>query len=71
MPATSPDLQHAARAAASRVEKLLIEMLTSQEVGEVAVIVSWGQLEAEKRVTTKARVVKVGRGRMQTLNSAE
>jgi hypothetical protein len=67
MPATPPAWQHAAKAAAARVERLLLEMLAKNEVGEVAVVVSWGQLEPEKRVTTKATVVKVGRGRMTAL----
>jgi hypothetical protein len=71
MSTTPPELQHAAKTAAARVEKLLIEMLANQQVGEVAVVVSWGQLEPEKRVTTKDRVVKVGRGRMTALERVD
>jgi hypothetical protein len=67
MPETPANLQHAARAAALRVEKLLVEMLANHELGEVAVVVSWGQLEPEKRVVQKARVIKVGRGHFETV----
>ena len=68
---TPPELQHAARVAAKRVEKLLLEMLTERKLGEVAVVVSWGTLEPEKRVIEKDHVVKIGRGRMSDLESVE
>lgn len=71
MPDMPPELQHAAHTAARRVEKLLLEMMVNRELGEVAVVVSWGQLEPEKRVTTKAHVVKVGRGRLERLTEVE
>lgn len=71
MPETPPELQHAARTAARRVEKMLLEMLHNREIGEVTVVVSWGQLEPVKHVIERDRVVKVGRGRMEMLTGTE
>jgi len=64
---TPPEIEQAARAAAARVKDMIVAMLLANETGEVAVVVSWGQLHPEKRVTTKARAVKVARGAMQAL----
>lgn len=66
-----PDLQHAARTAALRVEKLLLEMLVENKLGEVAVVVSWSQLEPEKRVTTKAKTIRIARGQMSVIEKVE
>lgn len=64
-------ISHAARAAAMRVQQLLLEMLTSNEIGEVAVVVGWGALEPQKRVTTKSKCVKVARGQMVQIETVE
>jgi len=69
MTETPSPILHAARTAARRVERLLIEMLTEKKLGEVAVVVSWGQLEPEKRVIEKDRVVKVGRGQASEIET--
>lgn len=68
---TPQDHQRAARLAMNSLEKMLIEMLIANEVGEVAVVVGWGQLEPQKRVTKRARVVKIARGSMEKLRPAE
>lgn len=60
--AATPDIERAARLAAQRVEAMLVAMLSSGELGEVAVVVGLFELEPQKRVTTKARTVKVARG---------
>lgn len=68
---TPPELQHAARTVARRVEKLVLEMLLRQELGEVTIVVGWGSLQPIKTVATKDTAVKVGRGRLDTLTEAE
>lgn len=68
MPEPSSPIQHAARTAARRVEKLLIEMLTEKKLGEVAVVVSWDGLDPEKRIVEKDKRVKVGRGRFEDIS---
>lgn len=71
MSQTPPELEHAARVVAKRVEKLVLEMLASNQVGEVAVLVSWGTLQPVKRINDQDAIVKVGRGRMSALKRAE
>lgn len=66
-----PNLQHAARTAAARVEKLLLEMLIANQLGEVTVVVGYSQLEPLRTIIERAPTVKVGRGRMEMLERAE
>lgn len=62
MPYLSPEIERAAHLAAERAKAMLIDMLTKGEVGEVAILVGLFELEPEKRVSTKAKSVKVRRG---------
>ena len=71
MPETPTELHHAARTAARRVEKLLIEMLAEKKTGSVVVVVGWGTLEPEKHIIEKDRTVKIGRGRMEAIERIE
>lgn len=52
----------AARKAVQRLEAMLVEMMENGEVGEAAVVVTPGDLTPEKRVTKKARSVKIAVG---------
>jgi hypothetical protein len=58
----STEIHRAAVLAAERMVPLLVEMLTNGEVGEVAVVVTTHDLTPEKRVTKRARSVRVARG---------
>lgn len=69
MARTPSEVQHAARVAARRVEKLLIDMLDNNEIGEVAVVVSWSHLEPLKRVVERDGIVKIGRGRFEAIET--
>lgn len=71
MSQTPPEIEQAARLAATRVKDMIVTMLMADEVGEVAVVVSVGQLEPQKRVTTRARAVKIGRGRLVNVTKVE
>lgn len=66
-----PHISHAAKLAAVRVQEMLIEMLMDGQVGEVAVVVDWGHLTPQKRVTTKAKGVKVARGTFTSVETVE
>lgn len=65
--AVSPEIEQAVNRAAASVRRLLLEMLTADELGEVAVVIGYHSLEPEKRVTTKARTIRVARGRMTAI----
>lgn len=60
----SESIERAANLAASRVKQLLIEMLSQGETGEVAIVVSYGFLEPQKRPIEKAKAIKVARGQL-------
>lgn len=61
-----PEVEQATNAAAARVKALLIAMLMANELGEVAVVVSFNSLEPEARIRRKVKMIKVARGRLTT-----
>lgn len=56
------DVARAARQAALRVEQMIIEMLTSNQVGDVTVEVGYGDLQPIKRIEEPGKHIKVSRG---------
>lgn len=68
--AATPEIEQAAKQAAERVRRLIVQMLADGEIGEVAVVIGYHELEPEKRVTTKAKTVKVARGQMTVIDRA-
>ena len=65
--AATPEQERAAKLVAERVRKLVLDMLIAQELGEVAVIVTYHDLEPLKRVITPAKKVRIARGQMTAL----
>jgi hypothetical protein len=60
--AAPSDIERAAQQAADRVKEYLIHMLTHTQVGEIAIIVGYTQLEIEQRRNEKKKVIRVARG---------
>lgn len=60
--ATPTGIERAANLAAIRVKKLLIEMLLSNELGDVIVEVGHSDLQPVKRVKRPTGVIRVSRG---------
>jgi hypothetical protein len=60
--AITPDMARAARAAANRVEQMLLEMLQAPELGEVRVEVTAAGLQVIKRAEKRAKIIKVSQG---------
>lgn len=67
--ATPEHIARAARQAALRVEKLLVEMLLANESGEVAIEVHAGGLQPLKRVEKRAPLIKLNRGHHAKIES--
>lgn len=58
----SPDHARAARLAASRVEQMLVEMLTAHELGSVTIEVTPAGLQPIRRVEDRRKVIKTAQG---------
>lgn len=63
MAETPPELLSVAKRAAAKVEEMVIEMLIANELGEVAIVIGFNQLEPEKRKRDKRGAIKLERGR--------
>lgn len=68
--AITPDMARAAKAAASRVEKMLLEMLEAPQLGEVRVEVTAAGLQVIKRAEVRKKLIKVNRGEVAEIEQA-
>lgn len=59
---SASDIALAAHNAAAEIEEMLIAMLAAHELGEVAVVVGYNQLEPEYRPKRKGKAIRIVRG---------
>lgn len=71
MAAPPPDMLQAAEQAAKQVEAQLIAMMLAGEVGEVAAVLHYNQVQVEARPLIKLRAIKLERGRWALIERVE
>lgn len=67
----TPGMARAARRAALKVEALILEMLAANQQGSVSVEVGYAGLQPVKRVDERKKLIKVSKGRDETIETAE